>query len=90
MIKRLNMGLVAPREIGEFIHDKLRYVFLYILFLSLIVSLPIFVKTSLQNEMDSTLKNNLANTLYTENLANSIVDYQLIGEGNDEIGRAHV
>ncbi|MDD4824253.1 MAG: hypothetical protein PHU13_03150 [Acholeplasmataceae bacterium] len=85
MIKRLNMGLVAPREIGEFIHDKLRYVFLYILFLSLIVSLPIFVKTSLQNEMDSTLKNNLANTLYTENLANSIVNYQLIGEGNDGI-----
>ena len=33
MIKRLNMGLVAPREIGEFIHDKLRYVFLYIIFI---------------------------------------------------------
>ena len=59
----------------------------YILFLSLIVSMPIFVKTSLQNEMDSTgLKNNLANTLYTGGkLANSIVNYQLIGEGNDGI-----
>lgn len=85
MIKRLNAGLIAPKEIGQFIHDKLRYVFLYILFLSLIVSVPIFVKTSLQNEMDSTLKNNLANALYNENPANSIINYQLVGERNEGI-----
>ena len=40
MIRRLNVGLFKPEEIGKYLKDKVGYVLLYILFLSAIVTIP--------------------------------------------------
>lgn len=85
MIKRLKAGLTEPKQLSQFVYDKLRYVFLYILFLSLVVSIPTFIKTNLQQGMDRQNKDNLINALYSKNPTNSIVDYKLIGDINDGI-----
>ncbi len=72
MFNRIKTSLLNPSAIGQFIKDKVGYVFLYILFLSLCVSLPSIIKTSLADEMDVSVKESIIEYLYVNKIDGEI------------------
>lgn len=77
MINRLKVSTSFPSAIGQFIKDKIWYVFLYILFLSIFTSLPTIVKRSLQTEMDSDVVMAFEQALFNAELPYVIENHQL-------------
>ncbi|NLN50265.1 MAG: hypothetical protein GX149_01395 [Acholeplasmataceae bacterium] len=74
MFKRIKISLLNPSAIGQFIKDKVGYVFLYILFLSLFVSIPTIVKRSTTKTIDPVISQGVVNTLYTQKIEGKIVN----------------
>lgn len=86
MFKRINTGLFNPSEIKNFINDKLRFVWLYILFLSVLISIPAFIQLSLSKSVDDDIKETLVSNIQSKNLEGKIEDYKYTGETIDPVG----
>lgn len=77
MINRLKVSTSFPSAIGQFIKDKIWYVFLYLFFLSVFTALPTIVRRSLQKEMDSDVVVAFEQALFNANMPYVIENNQL-------------
>lgn len=77
MFKRFYVSIFQPKLTGSFLKDKLPYVFIYILFLSLIVNIPSIIESSFQKNFNPSIKRSLESTLYKSETTATIIDYQL-------------
>lgn len=80
MIRRLNVGLFKPEEIGKYLKDKVGYVLLYILFLSAIVTIPTIIQHSVVNQLDLTTKNSFVSAIQHSDIDGKIIDYKYEGD----------
>lgn len=80
MFKRFYVSISQPKLIGSFLKDKRLYVFIYILFLSLIVTIPVFIEHSVQKNFSPAVVKNIENTLYANEVEGTIINYQLVKE----------
>lgn len=80
MIRRLNVSLFKAEEIGKYLKDKVGYVILYILFLSLIVTIPKIIQLSVNNSLDSTTINRAVGAIQSSDIDGKIVDYKYVGK----------
>lgn len=80
MFKRINTGLFNPTEIKNFIKDKIWYVLLYILFLSILASIPVFIELAVVKDVDPRLQNSVVTKIQSKKLEGNIEDYKYVGE----------
>lgn len=80
MFKRIKIALLEPKQIGQFLKDKKRVVFGYILFLLLIASIPLIIKNTFTKELNSTFKNNFKTAINNSEYLLNIVDGKLVNE----------
>ncbi len=77
MFKRINVALMQPKLIGQFLNDKKRVILGYLLFLLLLLSLPIVVKSAVSQEMEIAFKESFEKEILSRNLDYKIIDYKL-------------
>lgn len=82
MFRRLEASLFKPRNIGDFITDKLVYVILYILFFSMLAHAPSLVKEGMKNEISNEFHESLIRTLRYGEFEGNIEDYKYVGDVN--------
>lgn len=83
MFKRIKISLTEPKLIGQFIKDKKRVIWGYLLFLLLIITIPMLVKSFVKKEIDPLFKKELIKEFKNnDNDYNEITisDYKLIFE----------
>ena len=80
MLKRLNVGLFKSEEIGKYLKDKVGYVILYILFLSILAAIPLMIRLGITNSFDDDLKANIINKIQNSDFDKEIKDYTYDGE----------
>lgn len=80
MFKRIYDNLFKPSEIGKYLKDKVGYVILYILFLSIVVNIPLFIELGTTEKTEDAFKLSITNAVISEKLESKIEDYQYIGE----------
>ena len=83
MFKRIYTNLFQPSEIGKHLKDKVGYVILYILFLSLVVNIPLIVEISYTNTREENIRDAFTANIALEKLESQVVDYEYVGESVD-------
>ncbi len=77
MFKRFYVSITQPTNIGSFLKDKLPYVFLYILFLSIFASLPSIIRAGVKNNFLAPVIKNIENVLFLSETNKEIINYEL-------------
>lgn len=80
MFKRIYSNLFNPSEAGKYLKDKVGYVILYILFLSLLSSIPPIIQISYTNSYEENLKETLLTGIASKKMTSEIVEYEYIGD----------
>lgn len=80
MLKRIYTNLFKPSEIGKYLKDKVGYVMLYILFLSLVVNIPLIVEISYTNTREENIRDTFTANIALAKLESQVVDYEYVGE----------
>lgn len=77
MFKRFYVSIIQPTQIGSFLRDKLPYVFLYILFLSIFAAMPAIITVSFKKNFDDFTIKNIENKLFLSETPKEIINYEL-------------
>jgi|SRR5690554_1631870 len=79
MFKRIYTNLFTPSEIGKYLKDKVGYVILYILFLSLLATIPIIIQLSYTDIREDSFNKSIISSVSAKGLDAQIIDYKYTG-----------
>lgn len=85
MFKRINISLTKPKLIGQFINDKKRAIIGYLLLLLLIVTIPVLIKSIVNDKMDLEFRLNFESEMISQKLDYQITDFQLSSKDSSGI-----
>ncbi len=85
MFKRINISLTQPKLIGQFLNDKKRAIIGYLLLLLVIVTIPAFIKSAVNEKMDYDFKTNFESEIISSELDYKIINFELSNLNNSKI-----
>lgn len=80
MFKRIYSNLFYPSEAGKYLKDKVGYVILYILFLSLLAHIPTIIQASYTDLNEENLIETFLLGIASEKITSEIIEYEYTGD----------